>query len=212
MIKFTHLIFFIFQVLNNSLWYVTNQHPVIRDASAHDGSVQCIPDIWDNFQGFNETKRKRMKEQPLSYDILTSHCETILSVVNRPVFCSPTLKGLKESMELLQQSFHTYCLYLKAKNVCMQKKHNLEQPCRQVDKDISIHCSKAGNVNERFRKLDNTMLSVGEWDPIMFDEELHLQKPFTDKWHRFSYFQNLQLSMDISILKYCPGGSNKTIV
>ena len=73
-----------FQIYTNILWYVTNQHAVIKDASCHDKKVEAIPEMWSPFQGYNEIKRKKQKEQRLSATHLKAHYEALMSLCIRP--------------------------------------------------------------------------------------------------------------------------------
>ena len=43
---------------------------VINDASHHKAEVVPVPTIFDAFQGYNELKRKKMKEQPMSAHLI----------------------------------------------------------------------------------------------------------------------------------------------
>ena len=58
-------------------------------------------------------------------------------------------------------------------------------------------------------KLDDALRMSNE--PVVFDEDKHLEKPFERPLHRYRYFANLQLSLPIDIIRFCPGGSFITI-
>lgn len=68
---------FVFQVLCNVLWYITNQHTVIQDASLREKNVLPIPYCYDEYSGYNDVKRKKIKEAPLSSATLRSHSQSI---------------------------------------------------------------------------------------------------------------------------------------
>jgi hypothetical protein len=76
------------QVLCNSLWYITNQHQTINDAALHKTGVLPVPACFDDYGGFNEKKRKKMKESQLSADQLNSHGQALYSLLLRPVMKS----------------------------------------------------------------------------------------------------------------------------
>lgn len=46
----------------NALWYVTNQHSVIDEASQLKKNVQAIPDEFSKYEGFNDLKRKKAQK------------------------------------------------------------------------------------------------------------------------------------------------------
>lgn len=64
-------------MLCNALWYITNQHMTINDAACDREAVTPIPAVFDGYQGFNEVKRKKLKQMPLDAGCLKSHAETL---------------------------------------------------------------------------------------------------------------------------------------
>ena len=65
------------QVLCNSLWYVINQHMTINDAAARYKDVPPVPSAYEEFQGYNDLKRKKTKSQPLDCQSLQSHSQAL---------------------------------------------------------------------------------------------------------------------------------------
>lgn len=204
---------YIFSGNKNALWYVTNQHTVIRDAAMKDSTIKCIPSTWCDFQGFNDCKRKKVKEMPMTREILITHAEALLSLMTRPSLSPERMNGLKQEILGLQECFRTYAEYLRKKNITMQLNKSLNHPVRQVENDISVQIYLGSDsVIEKYRTLDNTMKMTGNWQPVLFDENTHVNEPFSDNLQRFRFFQTLQLSIKIGVLRYCPGGSKKTLV
>lgn len=72
-------------VLCNALWYLTNQHSVIDEASRHKKNIQPVPDVFSKYEGFNDLKRKKLKSQPLKSTDLKTHAEAIYSLLLKPV-------------------------------------------------------------------------------------------------------------------------------
>jgi len=54
--------------------------------------------------------------------------------------------------------------------------------------------------------------NAGLLNPVLFVEDKHLIEPFTNTMQRFRFINNLHLSVDVDLMKYCPGGSVCTIV
>lgn len=49
----------------------------INDAACDREAVTPIPAVFDGYQGFNEVKRKKLKQMPLDAGCLKSHAETL---------------------------------------------------------------------------------------------------------------------------------------
>lgn len=95
----------------------------------------------------------------------------------------------------------------------MQLNKSLNHPVRQVEKDISVQIYLGSDsVIEKQRILDNTMKITDNWQPVLFDENTHVNEPSSDNLRRFMFFQTMQLSLKIGLLRYCLGGSKKTLV
>ena len=56
------------QVLTNALWYITNDHLTIHEASKQAKEVTSIPKLFGGYVGYNKIKRKKVKAMPLSSD------------------------------------------------------------------------------------------------------------------------------------------------
>ncbi|KAL5010544.1 hypothetical protein ScPMuIL_012849 [Solemya velum] len=73
------------QVLCNALWYITNQHSTINEASLRKKTVLPIPKIFSDYDGYNEVKRKRLKSCQLSASDLDRHAQALYSLLMKPV-------------------------------------------------------------------------------------------------------------------------------
>ena len=77
---------FLFQVICNALWYITNQHTTINGAALRQKAVQPVPEVFDGFTGYNETKRE--KSDQLTAGQLKSHSEALYGLLLKPVLKS----------------------------------------------------------------------------------------------------------------------------
>ena len=205
--------FYIFQVLTNSLWYITNQQQVIRDASIHDRDVTPVPSCWD-YQGYNEVKRKKLKEQPMSSDVLETQSQTLLSLSERSYMTSsPAWRVVKEDIQQLATCFHNYAEHLKMKVAVVSANQSSIRPVRVVSENISVkhHNGTPGVVFPRYRLLDIKIRDSEALQPVLLDENVHLTKPFTGAWQRFDFIQKLQLSVTVDVLQYQAGGSTSGV-
>lgn len=61
------------------------------------------------------------------------------------------------------------------------------------------------------KSIDCLMRLLPILEPVLFNEDLHLAKPFENPAQRHKYFEEMQLSISIDLFRYCPGGSVVTI-
>ena len=73
-----------FKVLTNALVFVTNQQLTINECAAHKPDVVQLADIWSKFQGYNETKRKKVKEQQMTSPAPDGHAAALFQVCLKP--------------------------------------------------------------------------------------------------------------------------------
>lgn len=117
---------------------------------------------------------------------------------------------LRSNIEALASCLSSYEQYLNSQaNISSQNKA-LPQPCRTVDQNASVyHCSKSvllSVVKEKYKLLDKVVTRVGVGNPVLFDEDLHIDIPFQNCMQRFRFFEKLQLSVSVDVIKYNPGG------
>ena len=55
--------------------------------------------------------------------------------------------------------------------------------------------------------LDHAVVTSGLEKPVLFDEDVHISKLFDNSSQRQRFFENLQLSVPVDVIKFCPGGS-----
>lgn len=89
----------------------------------------------------------------------------------------------------------------------------MDHPARTVGSDISVEFRKKQEfgVREKYRLFDEAVANAAILEPVLFNEDLHLAKPFENPAQRHKYFEEMQLSISIDLFRYCPGGSVVTI-
>lgn len=89
----------------------------------------------------------------------------------------------------------------------------MDHPARTVGSDISVEFRKKHEfgVREKYRLFDEAITNAAILEPVLFDEDLHLAKPFENPAQRHKYFEEMQLSIPIDLFRYCPGESVVTI-
>ena len=198
-----------FQVICNALWYLTNQHMVIADAALHH-DITTVPCIFSTLQGFNEIKRKKIKEQPMSQDQLNKHAECLVSVLDRAIISTnPTFL---EAIQELIKTFTSYSQYLESKRLYTESNHSRPVP-RTVGENLTLETKdKTATVLERYKKIDTALSQMKPYEPILFDEDTHLSSPFPNPQMRWNFIDALRTSERIQIMKYTPGGSRLSII
>ena len=73
-----------------------NQCPVVyyqstygmNDAATCPKKVHTVPDLFTEYQGYNDVKRKQNKEKPMAFSELYQHSEVLFAICCRPVMKS----------------------------------------------------------------------------------------------------------------------------
>ena len=72
------------QALTNALWYITNDHLTINEASKQAKKVTAIPKLFEGCVGYNDIKRKKVKDMPLCSALLHLHVQTLHFLLFKP--------------------------------------------------------------------------------------------------------------------------------
>lgn len=199
-----------FQVLCNALWYTTNHHTTINDASKHKSNVKAFPTAFEEFEAFDNIKRKKMKSMPMKSSQLDGHSEALYSLLLKPIINS-SVQWQKAGNEIkeLAECLSAYSQYLKNQTKEMRSYHESEAPARTIDRDATVehrHRCIFG-VKKAYMILDEAVQLAEESKPVFFNEFEHVEKPFSTNKERAQFFEHLQLSVPIDIVKFSPGGS-----
>ena len=205
---------FLFQVICNALWYITNQHTTINGAALRQKDVQPIPEVFDHFTGYNETKRKKLKGGQLTAGQLKSHSEALYGLLLKPVLNSSTAWAkAHDDIKALADCLRCYMVYLEHQTSTQNINHYLEHPVRTVAEHTTVdHRTKRGDVKQQYMQLDRAVVQAGLQNPVIFNEEEHLIVAFESNLQRHRFLQNLQLSVPVDIFRFCPGGSVATSI
>ena len=189
------------QVLCNALWYVTNQHVAFESASKHLSDVFAVPSLFDSFQGYNDIKRKRTKEMPMTAEQLRSHSEALYSLCLKPIMKSTEAwNDAYLQLKALADCLAGYKTYLVEQATNQSKIRKLDHPVRTVSEHCTVEhrCKAILGVKDKFRILDACVCS-DESQPVFFSEEKHLLNAFENNMQRLRYFEELKLSVPIDI-------------
>ena len=201
------------QVLTNALWYITNDHLTINEARKHSSGLLTIPQMFEIYVGYNDIKRKKMKSLPLSADLLNSHAQALYGLLLKPYMkTSIAWKNASEIIRHLADCLNAYKEYLENKKHESTKNKQSLKPARTLDENSTIEHKDACDVlYEQYAKIDKSIRDAGVHNPIIFTENEHTV-PFENNMQRLRYFENINLTVPIDIVRFCPGGSHTTIV
>ncbi|VDH89562.1 Hypothetical predicted protein [Mytilus galloprovincialis] len=204
------------KVLCNALWYITNHHSTINDASMRKQAVLPIPKIYNDYDGYNDIKRKRVKSCPLSASLLDSHAQALYSLLMKPVVnSSPSWKQGAEDVKQLADCLIAYREHLLVQNETTQANQSKLYPVRTIDKEATIEHRRGnllGQIKDKYGKINEAVFNAEVMVPVVFDESKHLNKPFESNTERFRFFKDLQLKCPIDIIRFSPGGSSVSTI
>lgn len=111
-----------------------------------------------------------------------------------------------KELALCLKYYHDYLL---KQNKKTQTNQNLDHPARPVAEFVSVWTvlSTSTHVRLEYVLLDKVLNVVDYYEPICFDEDVHLKGRFENNMQRLRFFERIQLSVNVDIFKYCPGGS-----
>lgn len=200
-------------VLSNSLWYITNHHQTIEDRCKHVSGLITVPDCYQIFSGYNDTKRKKMKAEQLEREKLKLHANALHGLLLKPYMnSSDAWREEAKHIESLAKCLHNYAEYLNIQNIKMKTIQIASSPPRTLDEDTSIQFRPANHfMDSKYDLINSAVTTVGINYPIIFDEKIHLKIPFENNMQRFRFFSEMSLTVPIDILRFSPGGSSVTI-
>lgn len=168
-----------FQVICNALWYTTNHQTTINDAAKHKAEVKSFPQAYDEFEGYNDVKRKKLKAMPMKATELESHSEALYSLLMKPIINSSVpWKRAGDEIKDLADCLAAYSSYLKNQTKEMTSYHESEYPARTIDKDATVehrHRCTFG-VKQIYMILDEAVRSAGENKPVFFFMNMNMLK------------------------------------
>ena len=142
-------------------------------------NLSLVPAFFEKYQGYNDLRRTKCKSQPLDQTQLDSHSHSIFSILNRVVFKSnKNWIDFGKLLESLAICFSQYRDYLNTQLNAQQIRHNTDHIVRTVGSDVSVeHRPKCMFASEKYSLFDQAV-NTEALKPVVFDESIHLSKPF----------------------------------
>jgi hypothetical protein len=109
------------------------------DAAKHKSEVKSFPQVFEEFEGYNDLKRKRMKAMLMKSSELNSHSEALYSLLLKPIVNSSVpWKRAGDEIKDLADCLAAYSAYLKAQTKIIASYHQSEYPAKTIDNDATI--------------------------------------------------------------------------
>lgn len=151
-----------------ALWYLTNQHSVIDEASRHKKNIQPVPVVFSKYEGFNDLKRKKLKSQPLKSTDLKTHAEAIYNLLLKPfVNSSPEWKTESDNFKQFANCMMCYSQYLEEQQKSTTSYHALTHPVRTIGEHATVeHRSSGVTIKSKYSLLDAAMREAQLESPV----------------------------------------------
>ena len=90
----------------------------------------------------------------------------------------------------------------------------MPHPVRTIADDATIEHRRKSlfGIKEKYCLIDQAVRNTEENEPVVFDELIHLKSSFESNLQRFKFLKELQLSVPVDLLRFCPGGSTVSTV
>ena len=173
-----------------------------------------VDSVWHQFQGYNDIKQKKMKKEQVLSSVLEGHAAALLEICLKPCMESTSaVRAFKLEVQGLADCLLKYSAHLKLMLQQQSNRQRQTEPARMVCEDVSVqHRQAVSKPDSTYLLFDEAVTTSGMLTPVLFVEEKHLVTPFANRMQRFRFIDNLRLSVDVDLIKYCPGGSVCTLV
>lgn len=181
----------------------------VRNSILHGIAYLILLFRFLKFDGANDYKRKKQKRPQLTAKDLKLQSRCLFRLISRPFTQEWVMRGDIETLTFSLQSYVEYLEQANEKQISRQLQMN---PVRQIDSSLSIaHRPGQDNFLPCYSRLDGCVTQMAMFQPLFFDEDLHLTEKFKGPEQRFRFFEKLALSVPVHMLRYDPGGGNGAI-
>ena len=97
------------QVLTNAIWCITSDHLTINEASKQAKEVTPIPRLFEDYVGYSNIKRQKVKAMLSSSELLHSQTQTLYSLLLKwYVKSAGSWKTISGGMQDLENCLNNY--------------------------------------------------------------------------------------------------------
>ena len=149
--------------LSQALWYLDPHHKKINSRGFH------MPDQCSKFTGYNDYKKKKMKEPRLSAESLHLHIEQLSTILMQPWLSAKKFCVLHNDVEKLVDALHHYRKHL----ITQYEKVKLQQAVRETpatEENASLVTlpSRTGPSSTNYCELERKLMDMPLYEPFCF--------------------------------------------
>ena len=188
--------------LTSTLWYLDSHHQKFSSRSIY------LPKEFSGFQGFNDWKRKKIKQPVLTSPELECHIQALSRILSQPWIAKNEYSELKSLLDELVDGMYKYMNYLAKKNDEMKEAH-MGSAIRVVSNNLELHTIQpvcVESVDKSYRCIVEALSGKDEYDPICLNEIAP-----TDRYRRRHWLEKIQLPYKTMIYRY-PYGNHLGVV
>jgi len=136
----------------------------------------------NNYNGYNDYKRKKMKAPQLDSASLKTHVTSLQTLLEQ-TFVS--LWGdYGKDLEQLAVSMSEYAQFLDLSSKAQQVRQSLPHPVRQLAENVQVLHFKGGPKQTMYSLIEDLVNTKDFYEPIIFDECQHAVSPFKNRTER----------------------------
>ena len=133
------------------------------------------------------------------------HGSCLMSLLEKP-FTNRWGKYREDLEQPMALAIDSYAQYLVTCNKSQAARQADRNPAKELQKNVYIkHFDKAADsdtVSATYSKLEQALLNMPPYQTVLFDEKVHLSKPFGSRMERVRYFDNLQCRFPVQMLRF----------
>ncbi len=190
--------------LSRCLWYIDPHHNKFASRGMK------IPRRFEMFQGYNDYKKKKKKQEPrLSSTELSAHVHELSGSLMQPWFSVQCYQELRGDVEKLMDALKMYCDYLttQTRKVGEQQQQVLPVARQEENAAITTIDGVSGVISSVYSHFEEKLRGTPVYEPIFINE----LAPH-DRYERRKWISGIELSFPIMLYKYVYGNHLGTLV
>ena len=183
--------------ITNCLWSIDLNESKIVTAS-NDGKCRKLATLFDSIYSkeYHKYKEQKMARPSLCKESLKKSSDELFDIISvwDRTRTSTNLKFWDGCLQLAN-SLRKYCDYLSVSSQTMFLNRQFSDPPRSADQyfTLPVPYERVAIVKPCYRKLDQSVSVLNEFDPICLDSGMETDIP-KDRRKRFEWFKNIGIS------------------
>lgn len=136
----------------------------------------------NNYNGYNDYKRKKIKAPQLDSASLKTHVTSLQTLMEQE-FVS-LWGGYAKDLEHLAVSMSEYAHFLDLSSKAQLVRQSLPHPVRKLAENVEVLHFKGGPKQTTYSLIEDLVNTKDFYEPIIFDECQHAASPFKNRTER----------------------------